>query len=169
MPAREISDGQRKWLEVQLADWTGREIVTREQAARILATYESAEEVGHRKRSYFSFVIIGLAALMVGLALFLLIGYNWDAIPRATKLLLIFGTILGTYAGGLYLRFVRGAPRASEIVMFAGCLFYGAGIWLVATIVANVAMLGMSLWLMRVGLREDRGRPFTFGILYFLL
>jgi hypothetical protein len=134
MPARELSDGQRKWLEGQLADWTSRELVTSDQAARILATYETADEVGHRKRSYFSFVIIGLAALLVGLALFLVIGYNWDAIPRATKLLLIFGTILGTHAGGLYLRFKRAAPRASEIVLFLGCLFYGAGIWLVAQV-----------------------------------
>jgi hypothetical protein len=41
--------------------------------------------------------------------------------------------------------------------------------WLAPTIVANVAMIGMAFWLMRVGLRDDRGRPFTFGVLYFLL
>jgi hypothetical protein len=39
--------------------------------------------------------------------------------------------------------------------------------WLV--ILANVGMVGMALWLMRVGLAEDRGRPFIFGVLYFLL
>jgi uncharacterized membrane protein len=151
LPGRELSDRQRKWLEEQLADWTGREIVTGDQAARILAMYESAEEVGHRKRSYFSFVIIGLAALMVGLALFLLIGHNWDAIPRATKLLLIFGTILGTHAGGLYLRFSRDAPRASEIVAFLGCLFYGAGIWLVAQVFHLDAHYPDGVWWWAVG------------------
>jgi uncharacterized membrane protein len=151
MPARELSDRQRKWLEEQLADWTGRELVSSEQAARIVATYESAEEVGHRKRSYFSFVIIGLSAFLVGLALFLLIGYNWDAIPRATKLLLIFGTILGTQAGGLSLRFVRGAPRASELVMFTGCLFYGAGIWLVAQVFHLNAHYPDGVWWWAVG------------------
>jgi uncharacterized membrane protein len=151
MPARELSDRQRKWLAEQLADWTGRELVTGEQAARILASYESAEEVGHRKRSYFSFVIMGLSAFLVGLALFLLIGYNWDSIPRATKLLLIFGTILGTQAGGLYLRFVRGAPRASEIALFLGCLFYGAGIWLVAQVFHLDAHYPDGVWWWAVG------------------
>jgi hypothetical protein len=37
------------------------------------------------------------------------------------------------------------------------------------TILANIAMLGCSLWLMGVGLQEDRGRPFAAGVLYFLL
>jgi uncharacterized membrane protein len=39
---------------------------------------------------------------------------------------------------------------------------------LAPTIAANVAMLALSLWLMMVGLREDRGRPFTAGVVYFL-
>jgi hypothetical protein len=39
---------------------------------------------------------------------------------------------------------------------------------LAPTIAANVAMLGLALWLILVGLREDRGRPFTAGVLYFL-
>lgn len=151
MPARELSDRQRKWLEEQLADWTSRELVTSDQVARILATYESAAEIGQRKQSHFSFVIIGLSALLVGLALFLLIGYNWDAIPRATKLLLIFGTILGTQAGGLHLRFSRGAPRAGELVMFMGCLFYGAGIWLVAQVFHLDAHYPDGVWWWAVG------------------
>jgi hypothetical protein len=37
------------------------------------------------------------------------------------------------------------------------------------TILANIAMVVLALWLIQVGLREDRGRPFTAGVLYFLL
>src|SRR5262249_20177651 len=37
------------------------------------------------------------------------------------------------------------------------------------TVLANVAMIGCSLWLMAVGLREDRGLPFAAGVGYFLL
>ncbi len=36
------------------------------------------------------------------------------------------------------------------------------------TILANIAMLIFGIWLMLVGLREDRGRPFSAGVLYFL-
>lgn len=151
MPVRRISDEQREWLQRQLADWSQQELVTADQAARILALYETAEETGARKRSHFSFAILGLAAFMIGLALFLLIGYNWDAIPRPGKLLLIFATLLGTYAGGLYLRFVRQAPRASEIVFFLGCLFYGAGIWLVAQVFHLSAHYPDGIWWWAIG------------------
>jgi hypothetical protein len=45
-----------------------------------------------------------------------------------------------------------------------------AGRWaLVPTILTNLAMLACGLWLIAVGLREERGRPFTAGVLYFLL
>jgi uncharacterized membrane protein len=37
------------------------------------------------------------------------------------------------------------------------------------TILANIAMLIFGIWLMLVGLREDRGRPFAAGVVYFLL
>jgi len=37
------------------------------------------------------------------------------------------------------------------------------------TIAANVAMVALAFWLIRLGLNEDRGRPFTAGVLYFLL
>ncbi|QDV88145.1 DUF2157 domain-containing protein [Planctomycetes bacterium TBK1r] len=37
------------------------------------------------------------------------------------------------------------------------------------TIVANIAMLFLAVWLVGVGLREDRGQPFAAGVLYFLL
>ena len=33
----------------------------------------------------------------------------------------------------------------------------------------NVAMVALALWLMRLGLREDRTEPFAAGVLYFLL
>lgn len=36
-------------------------------------------------------------------------------------------------------------------------------------IAANVAMVALAFWLIRLGLSEDRGRPFTAGVLYFLL
>ena len=43
-----------------------------------------------------------------------------------------------------------------------------AGTPLALTIAANIAMLGLSLWLILAGLREDRRRPFTAGVIYLL-
>ena len=48
----------------------------------------------------------------------------------------------------------------------------GAGafevVWL-PTLVANAAIVVLSLWLISVGLREDRGSPFAAGVAYFLI
>jgi uncharacterized membrane protein len=40
---------------------------------------------------------------------------------------------------------------------------------LMPTVAANAAMIVFALWLMQVGLREDRGQPFAAGVLYLLL
>jgi len=77
---------------------------------------------------------MAIAGLLVGVAVFLLVGYNWEAMPSSLKLVVIFGVIVGTYAAGFYLRYTRKALTASELVFFLGCLFYGTGIWLVAQI-----------------------------------
>src|SRR5205085_11431488 len=37
------------------------------------------------------------------------------------------------------------------------------------TILANAALVGFALWLIRLGLREDRGQPFAAGVGLFLL
>ncbi|MBI5396755.1 MAG: DUF2157 domain-containing protein, partial [Verrucomicrobia bacterium] len=134
MKKRILSDKQRRWLQDELADWREQNIVLPEQTDRILACYESSEEVSHRKRSRFTLAISGIAALLFGLAAILVIGHNWDAMPRAAKLAVIFGVVIATHAGGLWLRFARDARRAGEVVTLLGCLFYGAGIWLVAQV-----------------------------------
>jgi hypothetical protein len=43
------------------------------------------------------------------------------------------------------------------------------GAALLPTILVNVAMVAGAFWLMQVGLREERGKPFGAGVLYFLL
>jgi uncharacterized membrane protein len=40
---------------------------------------------------------------------------------------------------------------------------------LIPTLLANVAMLALALWLIQLGLRENRGLPFAAGVLYFLI
>jgi hypothetical protein len=37
------------------------------------------------------------------------------------------------------------------------------------TVLVNIAMVAGAFWLMQIGLREHRGRPFGAGVLYFLL
>jgi uncharacterized membrane protein len=91
------------------------------------------------------------AATLVGLAALLLIGYNWDALSREIKLAMVLGTIAVTHAIAFRLRYKRNAPARSETVFFLACLFYGAGIWLVAQVFHLNAHYPDGVWWWAVG------------------
>jgi hypothetical protein len=116
-----------------------------------LALYETPGETSLRKHSLAMFALMSLAALLVGLAALLLIGYNWEAMPKPAKLAVVFGVIVATHGAGFWLRYVRQARRLSEVVFFLGCLFYGCGIWLVAQIFNIQGHYPNALWMWALG------------------
>lgn len=132
MPKRAITAKQRTWLLDELSLWRRDALVSDQQAQRIADLYEGAGELAERGRSRAVSVLMAAAATLVGLAALLLIGYNWDALSRDIKLVMVLGTIALTHVYAFRLRYKRNAPGRSETVFFLACLFYGAGIWLVA-------------------------------------
>lgn len=134
MARRVLTDKQRGWLERELKRWLEDGLLTRDAADRILAQYETTDETTTRKRSIFLHALVTVAVLLFFLALLLLIGYNWDGLGRAPKLLIIFGVVAGIHGAAVYLRFQRGAVRLADAAFLLGCLAYGAGIWLVAQV-----------------------------------
>ena len=134
MAGKQLSNNIRKWFDGEIASWAAGGIISNDQANQIKALYETETEVVNRQQSIFSFALMGLAGLMVGLALFLVIGHNWDVIPWGAKLVVIFGALLGLQSTAIWLKFARQSKVGSELVFFMGCLFYGAGITLVAQI-----------------------------------
>lgn len=131
---RPISEHERLWLDRELNHWREAGILQDGQSEKILACYESLAERGQRKHSLARFALQSIAAFLVGLAVLLVIGYNWDSLHWVAKLALIFSTVTGTHALGFYLLQFAQKKRLAEIVFFLGCLFYGAGIWLVAQV-----------------------------------
>ncbi len=134
MSRRNISQSERAWLTSQLDSWTSAGIISDDQSTRILDLYETPSELAERGRSRLLLALTSVAAFLIGLAVLLLIGYNWQAMPAALKLLIIFTVLITTHAYGFYLRFVRQAHTRSEVVFFLGCLFFGAAIFLIAQI-----------------------------------
>ena len=149
MTRQPLTDPQRRWFAGELAEWRAEGLVTPEQADRLAARYETGADAEGRKRSTFVFALQSVAALLAGLAVLLLIGFNWEDFPRAAKLAIVIATVAGVHAAGFFLRFRERAAaaadgtgeapspetqprRLSEVVFFLGCLLYGAGIWLVA-------------------------------------
>ena len=148
---RPITAKQRTWLLDQLSMWRGDAIVSDQQAQRIADLYEGAGEMAERGRSRAVSVLMAAAATLVGLAAMLLVGYNWDQLPRESKLAIVLGTIALTHAGGFSLRYKRNARALSDKVFFLGCLFYGAGIWLVAQVFHINAHYPDGVWWWAIG------------------
>ena len=101
MGKQAISTKQRAWLLEALQAWRGRGIVSEEQAGRILDLYETPAAIAERQRSRGIFTLMGVAALLVGLAVLWLIGYNWAVMSRGLKLTVIFGAVAAAHGGVL--------------------------------------------------------------------
>ena len=147
MAGREISESRRAWLTEELAVWLGAGIVSGDQAAQIESLYETRGQSAQRRASHAVFTLMGVAAFLVGLAVLLLIGYNWDGMPRPVKVATVFVVVLATYGAAFWTRYSRRALLASELLFFLACIFYGCGIWLIAQAFQIQNPLGQWDWI----------------------
>lgn len=87
----------------------------------------------HRAR--FVAIVATLGAVLVAAGILYLVGYNWAALSKATKLGLIFGLWAGIHAAGFWLASERGRhPLLGAAFTTLGVLCFGAAIGLVAQI-----------------------------------
>ncbi|WP_165071310.1 DUF2157 domain-containing protein [Paludisphaera rhizosphaerae] len=133
MSGREITADRRAWLAGELSAWEGLGLVDGNQAKRILGLYEggTAEAESARRNDRASAAVMGLGGLLIGLAMFTAVAFNWSELHAWTRMALIFVVLGATYWGAWTLR-RRGFVTGSNVVCFLGCLFYGAAIWLIA-------------------------------------
>ncbi len=133
MSKRSISSSKRSWLLDEMEWWRDAGILTAGQSQEILDQYESVEEASESHSSRAVNALMGAAALLVGAGVLLLISFNWEDLHVVSKLVLIFGTILGTYYGAFRLR-QREMIGLSNVLFFLGAFFYGCGIMLIGQI-----------------------------------
>ncbi|MES2792008.1 MAG: DUF2157 domain-containing protein, partial [Planctomycetota bacterium] len=132
MARSKLTSAQQQWLDQELSLWQADQVVSSSQADLIRGRYDSADDINDRKRSVAVQALFAMAAFLFGLAVLLLIGFNWEELSRTVKLVAVLSVVTGTHLLAFRLR--RGGHHIvlSETVSFLGCLFYGAGIWLVA-------------------------------------
>ena len=151
MDKRSLSQLQRTWLLGEMKAWQAQGLVQTDQAENILSLYEMPDESAARQQSLAIFALRGIAALFIGLAVFLVIGYNWEVLPAAVKLTILFGILLTVHSAAFYLRYRKAAHLGSELLFFLGCLLYGACIWLIAQIFHINAHYPHGFWLWALG------------------
>lgn len=131
---REITEPQRTWLAGELDAWRDSGVVTDDQVKAVLGLYATPQEAGELRRSKGQVTLLALAALMVGMGVLLLVGYNWEAMPAGLKVAAVFSSVVAAHGAGMLVRYRLGLRGFSEAAFLLGCLLFGAGIWLVAQI-----------------------------------
>ncbi len=125
-----------KWLKSESERWVREEIISTDQATRIQALYRPAKSVeAPAGLSWGLVVFFGIGAVVIGLGVILLFAYNWAAIPKAGKLALVFGLVVGAHGFGVRFRNTNDwRMMLGEGLALLGTMAFGAGIWLVAQI-----------------------------------
>ncbi|MDH4095847.1 MAG: DUF2157 domain-containing protein [Betaproteobacteria bacterium] len=118
------------WLKRELVQWRAEGLVDEPLAQRILARYPAATE-----RNWGRIIFSSIGAVLVGLGVILFFAYNWQALPKAAKLALVFGGLALAHGSALAVaRRPDGARGLVEGLHVLGTMLFGAGIWLVAQI-----------------------------------
>lgn len=100
-------------LEKTLADWVGNELLSDEQATRILA-FEKARPGG--SWVLYGFLMLGVVVLAIGIIS--LIAANWPSIPGLMKIFLDFLLLAGLGTGVWYARERQHQMLAELILLF---------------------------------------------------
>ncbi|MDO5554704.1 MAG: GDYXXLXY domain-containing protein [Planctomycetia bacterium] len=96
------------------------------------------------------FALIALGVVMLGLAAFLLLGFNWKFLSPECKLTVVLGSMLLTSLAAFWGR-LREKRIFSEVFFFAVAILFGVGIWQIAQIYNLPTNYHEGMWLWAVG------------------
>jgi uncharacterized membrane protein len=137
-----------KWeLAAEAKSWVDQGIISTDQADRILDCYgtQLPEEGKRAKMQYVA--LMSIATFMFAIAVILLIGHNWQEIPRGLRVagLVVATAIFG--AGGIH--FQKTNPLRSNQLFFFNSLMFGASVFLIGQIYHLGAYFpnGLLVWL----------------------
>jgi uncharacterized membrane protein len=151
MSRQTLPSKQYRWLTGELTSWQAEGLLSPEQGVSIRDRYEAPAEDEAHPHAWGVLALRGLAVFMFVLAVFLLISFNWEAIPPVGKVAGILLVIASVQGLGLYLRFGRGALLASELVLFLGCGLFGGGIFLIGQVFHINAHYPDAIWWWALG------------------
>ena len=119
-------------LHNEARGWVDDGIISESQAERICNRY-GIDYHDRAQHSFGYYVLIALGYLFIGLAVIVLIGENWENIPRAVRMGGLITLTLACNGIGLF-AWQRNRPSLSVLWFFLGGLMYGASIMLIAQI-----------------------------------
>lgn len=119
-------------LASEAAEWVKDGLIQEDQAVSICSRYGADFHQAARKSWGYN-VLIGLAVLFMGFSVIILLGANWDQIPRGLRMWGVILLTMSVQAFGLK-TYMTGKTNTAISLFFLGNLFYGASIILIAQI-----------------------------------
>lgn len=119
-------------LAKEIKEWIEKDLISSDQGQSIGELYD-IDLVPNKSQSLGYKVLVALGYLFIGIAFILLIGANWDEMPRFVRM---SGLVVLTLGIQLYAirRFFLGELSKAKGLFFLGGLLYGASIILIAQI-----------------------------------
>ncbi|MCK4709222.1 MAG: DUF2157 domain-containing protein, partial [Gammaproteobacteria bacterium] len=119
-------------LHNETREWVKDDVISENQAERICDRY-GIDYHDQSQHSFGYYVLLALGYLFIGLSVIVLIGENWDDIPRAARMGSLIGLTLLCNGIGLN-AWRQDKVDVSILWFFLGGLMYGASIMLIAQI-----------------------------------
>ncbi len=119
-------------LAKEMACWVDKDLISTDQAHSICREYDM--EYGSAENHSLGYrLLVSLGYLFIGVAVIILIGANWDEIPRELRMGGLTAITLATQGWALRL-YYEGKESSATGLFLLGNMFYGASIILVAQI-----------------------------------
>ena len=149
MNKRTVDENVFRRMQDELRFLQSENLLTEEQAGSISAAYQPVSSK-YKGRDYILLGLTSLGVLMLGLAIFLLLGYNWKYLAPMWKLLIVLGSLVVTY---LAATIARGCGRTilSELLYFFGAILFGVNIWQIAQIYHICSYYPDGMWTWAIG------------------
>ncbi len=121
-------------LPGEVEQWRREGLVRPEQAEALLARYDllpgETPRTVHQSRIIQVLSVLGV--VLVGVGAILLIGANWEAIPKWARIAILVLSTAAAYQSGYWLAFQREAyQKLGMALLLLGSLLWGAGIFLI--------------------------------------
>ena len=148
---QKLHEESQRWAEENLLSPEQRDAILQRYATPpTVALAESAPTEVVKEFPLFIRVVLALAVFLVGLAVLLLVSFNWAYLPGTAKLTIVGSVLAAAHAGGYYLRKTGWKNWADGALFFAG-IMYGVGIWQIGQVFHLPADFPMGLWLWAFG------------------
>ena len=119
--------------EQQVSSWIERQIISSEQASKILEEIASKRK---RKNSHISVITLAIVgALFIGIGVMLFISAKWHTMAKLTKIFLAMGSTFGSFFTGYFLKYKKeNFPNVGGAFIFLSALLFGATLFLIVNI-----------------------------------